>query len=87
MKDSPQVTLIQNEEVVQALFPDAPKEPFDDGIHPRCPVGDAHLLDAARPRHPGERRAEFRVIVTDEGPPTSLPPKRAYCNLRQIGQS
>ena len=66
MKDSPQVTLIQNEEVVETLAAKAPHKPLADRIGSMSLERGPEYVDPAPRRYPGERRAEFRVIVTDE---------------------
>ncbi len=68
LEDPLQMAIPKNDHVVQALAPDAAQEALGDRVHPRRPVGDAHLLDAARLRHPREGRPELAVVVPEKMP-------------------
>ena len=60
------VTLVQDNEVIKALAAKAPDKPLADRMGPRRLEGGAEHLNPAPYRHPGERRAEFRVVVANE---------------------
>jgi hypothetical protein len=40
------MSLVQNDDVVQAFAADTPDEPFDVGVLPRTPRGHEHFFDA-----------------------------------------
>jgi len=61
-----QLTLVQDEQVVEARAPDAAEEPLADGIGARGPHGRAQHLDAAPSRDARELRAKRGVVVTDQ---------------------
>src|SRR5664280_366033 len=62
----PQLALVQNNHVIQALTAKAPKESLTESIRPRSQVRRAQYFNPTPRRHPGEHRTEFRVIVADK---------------------
>ena len=65
-QDMEQLTLMENEEVIEAFAPDATQKPLADGVRARCPDGRAQHLDPAARRDTGELRTEFGIVVTDQ---------------------
>ena len=63
---SPLLALVQDNYVIQALAAQAPKESLTDGIRPRRHVRCAQYCNPTPRRHPGEHRAELRIVVADE---------------------
>jgi hypothetical protein len=62
------VRLVQDDDVVQALAPDAAQIPLADGVHIRTPGWDADDFDAGSLSHRSEVPAELAVVVADQEP-------------------
>ena len=65
-EDAPQVPLVQDEDVVEALPPHAAEEALAGRVLSRCPLGRPQHRDAARRRDAGECRHVLAVVVADE---------------------
>ena len=60
-----QLLLLQDEQVVQAFFADAPQEPFTDGIGAFRVNRRFKDLDTARFRHTSKARPKLAIVITD----------------------
>ena len=61
-----EMALAQDEDVIQALAPDAPMKALNQRIRTRCLHGRAYDLDPARLGDPCERRSELGIVVPDQ---------------------
>ncbi|HSH77073.1 MAG TPA: hypothetical protein VLA19_00915 [Herpetosiphonaceae bacterium] len=66
VENTPQVALAQDDDMVQALAPDAAEEPLTGGVLSRGPIGGPQLGDATRRRDPGEGLAILAVVIADQ---------------------
>src|SRR5215204_4424680 len=65
-KHTPEMSLIEDDDVVQTLAPDGPTDAFDVGILPERAWGSADGCQAERFGGAAERRVEGRVTVVEE---------------------
>jgi|tagenome__1003787_1003787.scaffolds.fasta_scaffold19747854_2 hypothetical protein len=65
-QDVPQVGLAEDQDVIQALAPDAAAEPLADGVLPGRAVGRAQFHDAGPRSESGEGRPKLAIVVADE---------------------
>src|SRR4051812_1649972 len=63
-----QLPLAQDQDMIEALAPDAPEEALAGGICPRGPDGRAQDGDPAARRHAGEPRPVLAIVVADQKP-------------------
>jgi len=68
LEDAPQMGLVEDDDMVQALAPDAAKIPLTDGVQIRRPGWDTDDFDARSLSDRGDVSAEFAVVVADQEP-------------------
>ena len=80
MKDTMQLLLLQDEQMIEALSPHAAQKAFTDGIRSRGVIECFEELDGACGCHSGETRSEFAIVVVNEicG---GLPIRRSFSQL------
>src|SRR6266496_4787444 len=61
-----QLLLLQDEQVIQAFFSDAPQEPFTDGIRSWGMNRRFEQLDAAGFRHPNKAGPKFAIVISNQ---------------------
>jgi hypothetical protein len=66
IEHSLQLLLLQDEQVVQAFFSDAPQEPFTHGIRSWGMNRRFKQLDAAGFRHPNKARPKFAIVISNQ---------------------
>src|SRR6266403_3514376 len=79
-QEPPQMSLMQDDHVVQAFAADAPNQPFDVWILPRTPRGDDHLFDL-HVLHPLPKRSAVDVVPIPQEIPWRLMPRKGFHNL------
>ena len=70
-QEPPQMSLVQDDHVVQAFAADAPDEPFNVGVLPQAPGGDQHVFDPHMP-HPLPKRGTVNAIPIAQEIPGAL---------------
>ncbi len=66
LEETIELLLIQDQEMIQAFSPHAPKKAFTDGIRSRSPVRRSKHFDATRGRHARKTLPEFAVIIPNQ---------------------
>ena len=61
-----QMTVVEHDDMVEELAPDAADPTFGDAVLPRAPWGGAGRLRAERPHHRNDLRGEDAVAVEHE---------------------
>jgi hypothetical protein len=61
-----EVSLVQDQEVVEALSPDRSDDPLDEGILPGCAWGDEHLTNPHPLDSPRELSAIDAIAITEQ---------------------
>ncbi len=61
-----QLTLSQDEDVIQTFPPYAPNKSLTDGIRPRRPVRNLHYIDPRSLRHPVQERSILAIVVPNQ---------------------
>src|SRR2546427_4822092 len=64
--NAPEVTLTEDEDVVDQLSPERTGEAFSEGIHVRRAYRRAHDAHPRRPEYASEASAELRVVVAND---------------------
>jgi hypothetical protein len=72
-QEPPEMSLVQDNHVVQAFAAKAPDEAFDIRVLPRTPWGDQYFLDAHITDSPPKRSAIDPVPITQEIPRGLVP--------------
>jgi hypothetical protein len=67
-QEPPQMSLVQDDHLVQAFAAETPDEPFDGGILPRTPGGDHDVFDPHVPHSLSKRGAVDAIAVSQERP-------------------
>jgi len=65
-KDTLQLPLVKDEQVIQTLAPHAAKEAFTDGIGPWRVIGRLQDLDAAGGGYTSKTGTKFAITITDK---------------------
>jgi hypothetical protein len=75
-----QISLVQNDHVIQAFAADTPDQPFDVGVLPRTPRRDAHVFDPHVP-HPLPKRAAVDTVAVPQEIARRLVPRECLHDL------
>jgi hypothetical protein len=59
-----ELLLMQNQQMIETLLPDAPQEAFTDRIGSRCMIRCFENLDVTCPRHSRKARPKFAIVIT-----------------------
>ena len=66
LKETIELLLMQDQEMIQAFSPHTPKKAFTDGIRSRSPVRRSKYFDATRGSHARKTRPKFAVIIPNQ---------------------
>src|SRR5262245_4654502 len=79
-QESPQMSRVQDDHVIQTLATDAPDEPLDIGILPRTSWGNEHFFNPHVP-HPLPKRGTVDAVPITQEIPRGLVPREGLDNL------
>src|SRR5258708_28920115 len=66
LEETIELLLMQDQEMIRAFSPHAPKKAFTDGIRSRSSVRRSKHFDATRGSHARKTRLEFAVIIPNQ---------------------
>jgi hypothetical protein len=79
-QEPPQISLVQDDHVVQACAADTPDEPFDRGVLPRTPGGDHDIFDPHVP-YPLPKSGTVDAVTIASQMPWGLVPRERVDDL------